>query len=87
MILFIIKYLRALKIHKGGVMKKLLIILTLGLMFGQTEIQTRFFSGVTFSYDNNNILDFGDILDGLENAYIEIVNVDFEYSNTQSGSN
>ena len=68
-------------------MKKLLIILTLGLMFGQTEIQTRFFSGVTFSYDNNNILDFGDILDGLENAYIEIVNVDFEYSNTQSGSN
>jgi len=65
-------------------MKKLLILLTLGLMFGQTKLETRLFTDIPF--ENGAGFDFGGIVEGFDYVNVEIVDVNFEFSNSYGGS-
>ena len=54
-------------------MKKLLIILTLGLMFGQTKLETRLyevnFNSISLAYGNTKYINLHDLL-GFEGRFI-----------------
>ena len=66
-------------------MKKLLIILTLGLMFGQTEWESRLYE---IDYNDGTLNIITDNLVGLDidDGWAEIINVDVESANCNSGN-
>ena len=64
-------------------MKKLLIILTFGLMFGESSMETKLYTDIEFG--NGITINLQDVIQNYESLsyiHVEIVNFNFDYSNT-----